>query len=58
VWNFREPEDEFLGEVLLDLGEVKIDKSVKCYHLEDHDENSSPLPYRLVFFISTLEYNK
>ncbi|XP_060574949.1 regulating synaptic membrane exocytosis protein 2-like [Ruditapes philippinarum] len=46
VWNFREPEDEFLGEVLLDLGEVKIDKSVKCYHLEDHDENSSPLPYR------------
>ncbi|XP_053395165.1 regulating synaptic membrane exocytosis protein 2-like [Mercenaria mercenaria] len=46
VWNYRDPEDEFLGEVLLDLGEAKIDNSVNCYHLEDHDENSSPLPYR------------
>ncbi|XP_052777825.1 regulating synaptic membrane exocytosis protein 2-like [Mya arenaria] len=45
-WNFGEIEDEFLGEVLLDLSEAKIDNSVNCYNLEDHDENSSPLPYR------------
>ena len=49
VWNYKEVEDEFLGEVLLDLSEARIDNTPTCYHLEDHDENSSPLPYRLIF---------
>lgn len=48
MWNYKEVEDEFLGEVLLDLSEAKIDNTPTCYHLEDHDENSSPLPYRFV----------
>ncbi|KAL4235963.1 FYVE-type zinc finger [Mactra antiquata] len=46
LWDFKEPYDEFLGEILLDLSEAKLDKSLNCYHLEDHDENSSPLPFR------------
>ena len=46
IWNYEETEDEFLGEILLDLGEAMIDNSVNCYQLEDHDENSSPLPFR------------
>ena len=48
VWNYKEVEDEFLGEVLLDLSEARIDNTPTCYHLEDHDENSSPLPYRYI----------
>ena len=48
VWNYKEVEDEFLGEVLLDLSEARIDNTPTCYHLEDHDENSSPLPYRCI----------
>lgn len=46
VWNYKGTEDEFLGEILLDLGEASIDSSIQCFNLEDHDENSSPLPYR------------
>ncbi|KAK3609742.1 hypothetical protein CHS0354_029189 [Potamilus streckersoni] len=46
LWNMKEIEDEFIGEVLLDLSESIIDGTLVCYNLEDHDENSSPLPYR------------
>ncbi|KAL3868423.1 hypothetical protein ACJMK2_041231 [Sinanodonta woodiana] len=46
IWSMKEIEDEFIGEVLLDLSESVIDGTLVCYNLEDHDENSSPLPYR------------
>lgn len=45
-WRTKELDDEFLGEILLDLGEAKINNSVNCYNLEDHDDNSSPLSLR------------
>lgn len=49
MWNIRDVgEDDFLGEVLLDLGEAAVNNAVRAYSLEDHDENSSPLPYRYV----------
>ena len=54
MWNCKELDDEFLGEILLDLSEAKIDNSIQCYKLEDHDENSSPLPYRYVLIIDGL----
>ena len=59
MWNYKEVEDEFLGEVLLDLGEARIDNTPTCYHLEDHDENSSPLPYRYAtgFKFNTFQAN-
>lgn len=35
-----------MGEVLLDLADSKLDNEVVTYDLQDHDENSSPLPVR------------
>ena len=65
MWNCKELDDEFLGEILLDLSEAKIDNSIQCYNLEDHDENSSPLPYRYVLInrwfvivVNYIQYNK
>ncbi|XP_041358994.1 regulating synaptic membrane exocytosis protein 1-like isoform X2 [Gigantopelta aegis] len=46
VWNREEKEDFFMGEVLLDLGDVPLDEDYTWYQLEDHDDNSSPLPER------------
>lgn len=36
----------FLGEVLLDFCDLQLDNQVRTYNLQDHDENSSPLPLR------------
>ncbi|XP_071145808.1 regulating synaptic membrane exocytosis protein 2-like [Mytilus edulis] len=46
IWNYLGHEYEFLGEVLLDLADSKLDNEVVTYDLQDHDENSSPLPVR------------
>ncbi|XP_064606710.1 regulating synaptic membrane exocytosis protein 2-like isoform X2 [Liolophura sinensis] len=39
-------DDEFLGEVLLDLKDANLDNEAVWFNLENHDENSSPLPLR------------
>ena len=46
IWNYVGHDYEFLGEVLLDLADAKLDNEVVAYDLQDHDENSSPLPIR------------
>ncbi|KAL5021135.1 hypothetical protein ScPMuIL_000290 [Solemya velum] len=50
LWNKRELQDQFLGEVLLDLHDANLDDDPVWYNLEDHDENSSPLPQRRISF--------
>ncbi|XP_067678903.1 regulating synaptic membrane exocytosis protein 2-like [Haliotis asinina] len=46
VWSQAEKEDIFLGEILLDLSDADLEYDALWYNLEDHDENSSPLPER------------
>ncbi|XP_046357037.1 regulating synaptic membrane exocytosis protein 1-like isoform X1 [Haliotis rufescens] len=46
VWSQAEKEDMFLGEILLDLSDAELEYEALWYNLEDHDENSSPLPER------------
>ncbi|XP_060072589.1 regulating synaptic membrane exocytosis protein 1-like [Ylistrum balloti] len=46
LWNQQHAEDMFLGEVLLDLVDANTKDEIITYDLEDHDENSSPLPHR------------
>lgn len=46
LWSIQDFEDEFLGEVLLDLNEANLNNEIINYELHDHDENSSPLPVR------------
>ncbi|CAC5414488.1 RIMS1 [Mytilus coruscus] len=46
IWNYLGHDYEFLGEILLDLADSKLDNKVVTYDLQDHDENSSPLPVR------------
>ncbi|CAE1316807.1 unnamed protein product [Acanthosepion pharaonis] len=47
LWSFnKNADDTFIGEVLLDLYEAALDDQPTWYDLEDHDENSSPLPDR------------
>lgn len=46
IWNYFGHDYEFLGEVLLDLADAKLNNEVVTYDLQDHDENSSPLPIR------------
>jgi len=46
-WSYnKDAEETFLGEVLLDLFDAVLDDQPIWYDLEDHDENSSPLPDR------------
>ncbi|CAG5123612.1 unnamed protein product, partial [Candidula unifasciata] len=45
VWSNEPSYDRFIGEVLLDLTEAQLDSQPHWYNLEEHDENSSPLPY-------------
>ncbi len=42
-WHPHKP-DAFLGEVLLDLGSAALNGTASWYPLEEHDENSGPLP--------------
>ena len=45
LWDFFQNKvSTFMGEVLLDLYMVPLGDQVAWYPLEDHDENSSPLP--------------
>lgn len=46
IWNYVARDYEFLGEILLDLADAKLNNEVVVYDLQDHDENSSPLPVR------------
>jgi hypothetical protein len=46
IWNYVALDYEFLGEILLDLADAKLNNEVVVYDLQDHDENSSPLPVR------------
>ncbi|XP_021345230.1 regulating synaptic membrane exocytosis protein 2-like [Mizuhopecten yessoensis] len=46
LWNKQHAENMFLGEVLLDLVDANTTDEIMTYDLEDHDENSSPLPRR------------
>ncbi|XP_033737916.1 regulating synaptic membrane exocytosis protein 2-like [Pecten maximus] len=46
LWDRKRSEDMFLGEVLLDLVDANTKDEIITYDLEDHDENSSPLPRR------------
>lgn len=46
LWSVVGEEHLFLGEVLLDFCDLQLDNQVRTYNLQDHDENSSPLPLR------------
>ncbi|CAI9725824.1 synaptic membrane exocytosis 2-like [Octopus vulgaris] len=51
LWSFnKSADDDFIGEVLMDLYDAPMDNQLIWYDLEDHDENSSPLPERQQFF--------
>ncbi|XP_056020049.1 regulating synaptic membrane exocytosis protein 1-like isoform X2 [Ostrea edulis] len=46
LWTVVEDQHLFLGEVLLDFCDIQLDNQFRTYSLQDHDENSSPLPVR------------
>ncbi|XP_069127964.1 regulating synaptic membrane exocytosis protein 2-like isoform X2 [Argopecten irradians] len=46
LWDQKQSTDMFLGEVLLDLVDANIKDEIVTYDLQDHDDNSSPLPRR------------
>nr|XP_022316965.1 regulating synaptic membrane exocytosis protein 2-like isoform X3 [Crassostrea virginica] len=46
LWSVTGEDHMFLGEVLLDFCDLQLDNQVRTYNLQDHDENSSPLPLR------------
>ncbi|XP_061192589.1 regulating synaptic membrane exocytosis protein 2-like [Saccostrea echinata] len=46
LWTVVDDNYLFLGEVLLDFCDLQLDNQVHNYDLQDHDENSSPLPVR------------
>ncbi|GAB1608458.1 regulating synaptic membrane exocytosis protein 1 [Argonauta hians] len=51
LWSFnKSADDDFIGEVLMDLYDAPMNNQLIWYDLEDHDENSSPLPERQQFF--------
>ncbi|KAK3091373.1 hypothetical protein FSP39_019363 [Pinctada imbricata] len=46
VWSTVSDDHIFLGEILIDLVDMPLNNEIKMYDLQDHDENSSPLPIR------------
>ncbi|CAL1540834.1 unnamed protein product [Lymnaea stagnalis] len=46
VWSYEDRCDLFIGEVLLDLAQAQLDNQAQWFSLEEHDENSAPLPHR------------
>ncbi|XP_059166066.1 regulating synaptic membrane exocytosis protein 1-like isoform X2 [Physella acuta] len=46
VWSYEDRCDTFIGEILLDLAHTHLDNQPQWFNLEEHDENSAPLPHR------------